>query len=61
MEYERNAVAGQTITRCMKVDEYQKVLDEFTVNTHITDVLMGCVVYDIDEGVIIGDYPFPSE
>ena len=60
MEYERNAVAGQTITRCMRVNEYQKVLDEFTVNTHITDVVMGCVVYNIDEGVIIGEYPFPE-
>ena len=45
----------------MKVDEYQTVLDEFTINPRFGEVAMGCIVYDPDEGVIIGDYPFPSE
>ena len=51
----------QTITRCMRVNEYQQVYDEFTVNPRFSAVIMGCVVYDIDEGVIIGEYPFPAE
>ena len=45
----------------MKADEYQKVLDEFSENPRFSEVFMGCIVYNPDEGVIIGDYPFPAE
>jgi hypothetical protein len=61
VEYERNGVGQQTITRCMRVNEYQQVFDEFTVNPRFEAVIMGCIKYDIDEGVVIGDYPFPAE
>ena len=61
VEYERNGAALQTITRCMRVNEFQKVLDEFVTVPTVAEVAMGCVVYDPDEGVIIGKYPFPEE
>ena len=51
----------QTITRCMRVNEYQKVLDEFVTIPTVAEVVMGCIEYDPDEGVIVGKYPFPEE
>ena len=45
----------------MRVNEYQKVLDEFVTIPTVAKVAMGCIVYDPDEGVIIGKYPFPEE
>ena len=45
----------------MRVDEYQKVLDEFTTFRTIEEVVMGCVKYSIDDEGFVIEYPFPRK